>query len=234
VATTKTSYAVIALEEAAPAAAERGFGVDTEPDRDSGRRGRVYVRRDLDIGAFGVNAFYQGMSGAWVVGEHDELTPGSSGHEELYVVVAGACTFTVNGEEMDARHGTALFVRDPAAKRSARATEDGTIVLAIGGRPGEAFTRGPGESLGGFYRLYRERDFEGALPACREALGEHPGNAMIPYNIACLESLLGRPDQALDPLGESLAAWPEYKELVAGDEDLSALRDDPRFQALLA
>ena len=135
---------------------------------------------------------------------------------------------------MDAPHGTAVFVRDPAAKRGARATEDGTIVLAVGGRPGEAFSRGPGESVGDFYRLYRDQDYEGALAACREALDEHPGNAMILYNVACLESLLGHPDEAFGPLGESLAAWPAYKELAAGDDDLAALRDDPRFQALVA
>jgi tetratricopeptide (TPR) repeat protein len=232
--TTKTSYSVISLEEAAPAAAQGGFGLGTATDPDAGQRGRVYVRRDLDIGSFGVNAFYQATSGAWVIGEHDELAPGASGHEELYVVVEGHCTFAVDGEEVDAPRGTALFVREPAAKRSARATEDGTTVLVVGGRPGEAFEPGPGEALSAFYRLYREKEYEGALSACREALEAHPGNAMILYNIACLESRLGRPDKALEPLGESLAAWPEYKRLAADDDDLAALRDDARFQALVA
>jgi hypothetical protein len=233
-ATTKTSYSVIPLAVAGAEAAERGFGLQPAPDPENGRRGRVYVRRDLDIGSFGVNAFYQAMSGTFVVGEHDELGPGASGHEELYVVVDGGATFTVDGEEVDAPRGTAVFVRDPAAKRSARATEDGTIVLAIGGRPGEAFRPSPGESMGQFFRLYREQDYAGALAACREGLEQHPGNAMILYNIACLESLLGHPEAALDPLGESLAAWPDYRELAAGDDDLAALRDDPRFQALVA
>jgi hypothetical protein len=49
-----------------------------------------------------------------------------------------------------------------------------------------------------------------------------------------LESLLGRPDDALEALGESLAAWPAYKELAANDDDFSTLRDDARFQALVA
>ena len=35
-ATTKTSYSAVSLEEAAPAAAERGFGLDTAPDPDTG------------------------------------------------------------------------------------------------------------------------------------------------------------------------------------------------------
>jgi hypothetical protein len=57
---------------------------------------------------------------------------------------------------------------------------------------------------------------------------------MVLYNIACLESLLGRPDDALEALGESLAAWPAYKELAANDDDFATLRDDARFQALVA
>jgi hypothetical protein len=35
--------------------------------------------------------------------------------------------------------GTLVFVRDPAIIRSARATADGTSILAIGGRPGSPF-----------------------------------------------------------------------------------------------
>jgi hypothetical protein len=233
-AATKTSFSVISLDEAGAAAADAGFGLGGPPDADRGRRGRVYVRRDFGIGSFGVNAFYQAMNGAWVIGEHDELGPGLSGHEELYVVVAGGCTFTVDGEEVDAPRGTAVFVNDPASKRGARATEDGTIVVAVGGRPGEAFKPGPGESITEFFRLYRAKDFEGALSVLREGLDEHPGNALFLYNIACMESLLGRSEESLEPLGESLAAWPAYKELAAEDDDLAALRDDPRFQALVA
>jgi len=232
-ATTQASYSVISLADEGPAAAERGFGLGGPPDPDTGRRGRVHLRRDLDVGSFGVNAFYQAQSGARVIGEHDELGPGASGHEELYVVVDGGAKFVVDGEEVDAPRGTAIFVRNPGAKRSARATEDGTTVLVIGGRAGEAFRPGPGESVTEFYRLYRAEDYEGALAVLREALEEHPGNALILYNIACMESLLGRPEEAFEPLGESLASWPAYKEMAAEDDDLAPLRDDERFQALV-
>jgi hypothetical protein len=47
--------------------------------------------------------------------------------------------FTVDGEDIDAPAGTLVFVRDPALIRSARATADGTTILAIGGRPGAPF-----------------------------------------------------------------------------------------------
>jgi alpha/beta hydrolase family protein len=232
--TTTAPFSVISLDEAGAAAAANGFGLAAEPDPDTGRRGRVYIRRDAGIESFGVNAFYQGTSGAFVIGEHDELGPAGSGHEELYVVVAGDCAFTVDGEEFDAPAGTAVFVRDPATRRSARAKEDGTIVLAVGGRPGEAFKPGPIESISGFFRLYREKDYEGALAVLRSGLETNPGNPFILYNVACMETLLGRGEEALEPLGEALTAWPAYKELATNDEDLKPLRDDPRFQALVS
>ena len=232
--TTTTPLSVIPLDEAGAAAAANGFGLGGPHDPDVGRRGRVYLRRDLEIGSFGVNAFYQGTSGAFVIGEHAEVGPPSSGHEELYVVVAGSCTFTVDGEEIDAPSGTAVFVRDPESKRAARATEDGTIVLVVGGRPGEAFEPGPLESISGFFRRYRDQDYEGALAILRAGLEAHPGNAFILYNVACMEAAAGRPENALQPLAEALAAWPAYKELAASDEDLVPLRDDPRFQSLVA
>ena len=98
-ATTTTPLSVISLDEAGAAAAANGFGMGGPPDPDTGRRGRVYVRRDAGIESFGVNAFYQADGGAFVIGKHDELGPAGSRHEELYVVVAGDCTFTVGGEE---------------------------------------------------------------------------------------------------------------------------------------
>jgi tetratricopeptide (TPR) repeat protein len=218
--------ATIALNEAAQAAAARGFGIETQPDADTGTRGRVYIRRDLGIESFGVNAFYQANAGAIVVQEHDELGVGASRHEELYVVVEGGCTFVVDGETVDAPRGTAIFAR-PESRRSARATEDGTIVLVVGGRPGEAFRVGPGEALGSFFRDYRDGNYEAALAACRSALELHPGNPMILYNVACLESLLGRPEEALDALGDALAASPDFKDQAAADDSATTSRSIP-------
>ena len=148
--------------------------------------------------------------------------------------MSGGATFTVDGDEVEAPRGTAVFVSDPASKRAARATEDGTIVVVVGGRRGEAFKPGPGEGVSEFYRLYRAQDYEGALAVLQEVLEEHPGNALILYNIACIKSILGSPEEALEALAESVAAWPRYKENAAADDDLAAVREDPRFEALLA
>jgi tetratricopeptide (TPR) repeat protein len=220
-ATTETSFSALSLEQAALADGE-------------GDRRYVRLRRDLDIGAFGTNAAYQAKAGEQVIGEHDEIGPGSDRQEELYVVVQGGCTFTVDGEELDAPHGTTIFVRDPAAKRAAVATEDGTIVLAVGGRRGEAYRVPPGATLQEFFRLHAAKDYEGAMSVCQEALAQYPGNALILYNIACLQALLGRPDDALETLGTAVDSWPAYKENAREDDDFASLRDDPRFQELIA
>src|SRR5439155_906010 len=60
------------------------------------------IRRYFDIRAFGVNAYTAEEAGQRVVEEHRE----QDGHEELYVVVSGRATFTVEGREHDARAGT--------------------------------------------------------------------------------------------------------------------------------
>ena len=218
-ATTQTSYDVISIGERA---------ADGEDDR-------VYVRlrADLDIGAFGASASFQKKAGEPVVTEHDEVGPASDGHEELYVVVQGRATFTVDGDEIDAPQGTVVFVRNPAAKRKAVAETDGTIVFAVGGRRGEAYRLSPGASLREFLRLHGEKEYDGAMAVCQEALETYPGNAFILYNVACLENLLGRPDDALATLATAVEGWPAYKDLAREDDDFASLRKDPRFTKLV-
>src|SRR5215211_1649595 len=97
------------------------------------------VRRTLGVTAFGVNAYTAANAGDEIVEDHDERGTGAGGHEELYVVVTGHVRFEVAGEEVDAPAGTLVFVRDPSARRGARALEPGSTVLAFGGRPGEPY-----------------------------------------------------------------------------------------------
>jgi hypothetical protein len=55
-------------------------------------------------------------------------------------VVRGAARFTVDGTSVDVSHGGVLAVLDPTLVREAIALEADTLVLAVGGRPGVAFT----------------------------------------------------------------------------------------------
>lgn len=217
-ATTDTTYRVLSL----PQEAREGDG------------DRVYVglRRTLDIGAFGASAAYQAKSGEDVIGEHDELGPGADGQEELYVVVQGDATFTIDGEEVDAPHGTVVFVR-PGTMRKAVAKTDETILLAVGGRRGEAYRLPPGAELHDFFEHYNEKDYEGALAACHVALEKYPGNALFLYNVACMESMLGRSDEALATLGTAIEGWPKFKENAQKDDDFTSLREDARFLELV-
>ena len=59
-----------------------------------------------------------------------------SAPEELYVVLRGRATFTLDGEEVDAPAGTLVYVHDPAVARMAVPAEPDTAVLAISGTPG--------------------------------------------------------------------------------------------------
>jgi mannose-6-phosphate isomerase-like protein (cupin superfamily) len=94
------------------------------------------VRIHLGIRSFGTNAYIAREAGQEVVGEHSEV---DTHHEELYFVVNGRATFTVEGEDIDAPAGTFVYVPDPGATRSAVAREAGTTVICFGGTPGEAF-----------------------------------------------------------------------------------------------
>ncbi|HEY1561270.1 MAG TPA: tetratricopeptide repeat protein, partial [Caulobacteraceae bacterium] len=64
-----------------------------------------------------------------------------------------------------------------------------------------------------------------------------PDNWVIRYNFACsLAASLGDPEAALDMLGQALQLDSGHSLLIdlTTDPDLAALRDDPRFQAMIA
>lgn len=97
------------------------------------------VRHHLGVRAFGVNLFEAPAADDEVIESHVETQDSPSEHEELYLVLDGAARFEVDGEAVDAPAGTFVFVPDPASRRVAVATEDGTRVLAMGAPRGAAF-----------------------------------------------------------------------------------------------
>jgi len=218
---TETGFAALSIIEAAAA-------------QENGERQNVRLRPELGIGAFGVNAVRAAAAGTSVIGEHDEAGPGSDGHEELYIVLSGHAVFTVAGEEVDAPHGTAVFVRDPELRRSAVAKGDGTLVVAVGAPAGKPFTITPGEAMRDFFEPYNAKDYAAALEIGRGILHRYPGNALALYNIACMEALLGTKDEALKHLGEALAGSDRLRENARTDDDFVSLRGDPRFEELIA
>jgi hypothetical protein len=94
------------------------------------------VRIYFDIRSFGTNAYVARKRGDVLVGEHTET---DTKHEELFFVARGEARFTIEGEEVAAPAGTFVYIRDPDVNRGAVAEADDTIMLAVGGTPGEAF-----------------------------------------------------------------------------------------------
>jgi hypothetical protein len=187
------------------------------------------VRRTLGIEAFGINA-YTADAGELVVEEHDELGAGAGHHEELYLVVTGRAMFTVDGESFDAPVGTLVFLDDPRERRGARAEEDGTTVLAVGGVRGEPFRVSPWEFSFAMVPAYNEKRYADAKAPLLEGLERHPGNPSLLYELACMEALLGEQDAALGHL-EGAVVDPRLRACAAKDPDFESLRNDPRFSA---
>src|SRR5204863_3117391 len=143
----------------------------------------------------------------------------------LYVVVTGHATFTVDGEEIDAPVGTCVFLDDPKERRGARAVEDGTTVLAIGGERGAAFKISPWEFAFAGVPAQEAKRYDEAAALLREGLELHPGNASLRYNLACAQALSGERDAALEDLAET-AANPRFRTFAGEDPDCGSLRDD--------
>lgn len=186
------------------------------------------LRRRLGVAAFGVNA-WTGDEGADVIGEHEE----DSGHEELYLVVRGRATFTVGGEEVDAPTGTIVFVRNPGTKRKAVASQAGTLVLTLGAKAGEAYEPLGWEENAEVLELFKRGEYGEARDRLLLALERYPDTtALFRYNLACAESRLGNTDAALEHLQASIEREDRFAEYAQTDEDLEAIRSDPRFPSL--
>ena len=182
------------------------------------------VRRTLGVGAFGINAYVAPNVGDDVVEEHTEE---SLGHEEVYVVLAGRATFTLDGEALDAPAGSIVFVRDPRVRRHARADEPGTQVLAVGGPRGEAYEPSPWEDVFAAELHRAAGDYTAYAAALATALERRPDHPATLYNLACAEALAGRPDDALEHLRRALELRPEAAEWARNDEDFASLRARP-------
>ena len=218
VATTK-AFDVVALD-------------DIEAGDEHDGRVPLNIRRHFDIRAFGIRA-NRAVGEGHVIGEHDEVGLGATGQEELYLVLSGSATFTVGDEQIDAPAGTLVFVRDPAQRRSATANETGTTVLAVGGTAGKAYELPIGELMTPMWDAYRAEDFEAALASLQPLAAERP-QALVFFNMACMEARLGRTDDAIGHLRQAVEDDERIKEHVRTDDDLVSLREDPRYKELAA
>jgi mannose-6-phosphate isomerase-like protein (cupin superfamily) len=185
------------------------------------------VRHHFGITSFGVNAWTGAAAGDRILNEHDEQDDA----EELYLVHRGRATFELDGERVDAPAGTLVFAR-PGVRRTAFAEEPGTTILAVGGRPGEAYEPDGWELWAPVAPLYNDGRYAEAADRGRPIVTANPQYPMLAYNLACCESLAGRKQDALEHLRAAVASN-RMRTFAAQDSDLDAIRDDPAFKELM-
>jgi hypothetical protein len=186
------------------------------------------LRRTVGFRPFGVNAWLGEHAGDHVIERHRER----DGDEELYVVVRGRATFTLDEETFDAVPGT-LVHAPPDTLRAAIAAEDDTLVVAIGAKPGKAWEPAAWED---FYVAFAHRAagrVDEARAMVADTLTRHPGTWQGPYNAACFEALEGDDDAAFAHLRVAFDRAPSLiAKYAPEDADLARLDSDPRWQEL--
>jgi tetratricopeptide (TPR) repeat protein len=189
------------------------------------------VRHHFGIQSFGINVWTAAKAGDRIINEHDEADTDDQ-QEELYFVQDGRARFELDGEAVDAPAGTFVFVR-PALKRTAFAEEPGTTVVAMGATIGKAYVPVGWEVWAEVNPLYEAGDYAAAADRALELVREHPEYVAPLYNLACCESLAGRPDDAIKHLRRAIDAWEPFRELAAKDSDFDPIRDEPGFKELV-
>jgi hypothetical protein len=172
------------------------------------------LRAAIGARIVGMGAYTAERAGQDVVEPHRDAD--GMGHEEVYVVLRGRATFTLDGSELDAPAGTVVRV-DPDVHRHAVADEDGTAVLALGGRP--TFQPSSSEWIERA-RPHIRSDPERARAIVDELRAERPDSPGLPIAEALLAIGRGDREAAIAALGE---VRPEYREALRADPDLGPL-----------
>jgi len=206
----------------------RVASVDEIEEVTDGREPWRPVRHHFGITSFGVNTWTGHEAGDRIINEHDE----EGEDEELYFVWRGRARFEIDGEAVDAPAGTYVFVT-PGSKRTAFAEEPETTILVAGGIPGQAHTASGWEIWAQVNPLYLAGRYEEAADRGRELVEANPGYPNPLYNLACCESLAGRPADAVRHLAQAIELYPPLTEYARNDSDFDAIRDEPAFAELV-
>jgi mannose-6-phosphate isomerase-like protein (cupin superfamily) len=186
------------------------------------------LRNHFGIASFGINSFTGRKIGDRIINEHSE----EDDQEELYIVLEGRATFELDGEQMDAPAGTLVFA-EPGVKRTAFAEEDGTTVVAVGGKPSKVYEVLGFETWAPFQRLYDAGDYAEAADRARGVIEAHPEAYGAFFCLACCETLAGRADDAARHLRHALEHSDRLRGIARRNRDLDAIRDRPEIAELL-
>ena len=179
------------------------------------------VRQALGTRIVGMGGYTAERVGQVVVEGHTESEDGM-GHEEIYVVLRGRATFTLDGAELDAPAGTFVAVIDPGVHRRAVAAEPDTAVLALGGPP--VFTPSDSEWIERA-RPHLRSDPERALRILEELRAVKPKGPVA--EVAEAFKALARGDETLarDTIASLLYRRPDLRDALADDDDLERLME---------
>ena len=84
-----------------------------------------------------------------------------------------------------------------------------------------------------FHHLYQEGKYDEAADQARPVVEANPDYSGPLYNLACVESLAGRKDDAIKHLGMSIERSERFRPMAAGDSDFDPIREEPAFKELV-
>ena len=82
--------------------------------------------------------------------------------------------------------------------------------------------------------LYRIGERDKAVAMAEQAMKQGMNEPVVPYNVACFYTGLGEKEHAIDLLEQAVSIGWGDRAWMENDSDFESLRDEPRFQALLA
>lgn len=177
------------------------------------------VRSALGTGIVGMGGYTADRVGQVVIEGHTESEDGL-GHEEVYVVLRGRATFTLDDSEIDAPAGTFVVVADPGVYRHAVAAEADTAVLALGGPP--TFLPSDSEWIERA-RPYLRSDPARAIAILDDLRLTKPDGPVAEVAAAFLALARGDDAGARATLAQLLERRPDLRDVLADDADLEPL-----------
>src|SRR3954453_23271510 len=177
------------------------------------------VRHALGTRIVGLGGYTADRAGQIVIEAHTDAEDGM-GHEEVYIVLRGRATFTLDGTELDAPAGTFVAVNDPSVHRRAVAAEPRTAVLALGGPP--VFAPADSEWIGSA-RPPLHPPPERALRTPDELRAVKPDGPVAEVAEAFKALARGDESKARAVIRALLKRRPALQDVLADDDDLEPL-----------
>jgi hypothetical protein len=179
------------------------------------------VRGALGTRIVGMGGYTADHAGQVVIEGHTESRDGLN-HEEVYLVMRGRATFTLDGREVDAPAGTFVAVLDPSVHRRAVAVEANTAVLALGALP--TFVPSDSEWIERA-RPHLRSDPERAIAILEDLRTTKRDGPVAEVAAAFIAIARGDEPAARAALAGLIARRPDLVGVLAEDEELERLLD---------